>query len=61
MGGRYYNAEPQHEVHVATFRISEYPMTNQQYAEFLAVTGYEPPEHWRGKTPPARIEQPPSS
>ncbi len=43
--------EGQHKVHLDAFRIGKYPVTNGQYAEFVAATGYEPPSHWRGKKP----------
>jgi len=56
MGGEW-NADekPRHEVHVDGFRIGKYPVTNGQYAQFVAATGHEPPQHWRAKTPPRDI------
>ena len=27
------------------------PVTNAEYAHFVAATGHEPPEHWAGRTP----------
>ena len=37
------------------FFISRYPVTNAQYAHFVAETGHEPPEHWDGPRPPANL------
>ena len=44
---------------MADFRIGKYPVTNQQYAQFVAATGYQPPRHWRGKTPPRELNNHP--
>jgi formylglycine-generating enzyme required for sulfatase activity len=46
---------PSHTVHVDGFRIGKYPVTNQQYAKFVAATDHGPPQHWRAKTPPRDI------
>jgi len=32
------------------FCIARTPVTNAEYARFMAETGHEPPEHWEGKT-----------
>jgi formylglycine-generating enzyme required for sulfatase activity len=48
LGGKaewYRNETPQHEVHLPTFRISRYPVTNAQYAAFVRDGGYT--ERWR--------------
>ena len=56
MGSEQTNDEmPRHEVHVDSFYIAKYPVTNQQYAQFVAATGHEPPRHWRAKTPPREM------
>ncbi|MEZ4679281.1 MAG: SUMF1/EgtB/PvdO family nonheme iron enzyme [Caldilineaceae bacterium] len=44
-------ATPQHDVTLPSYQISRYPITNSQYARFVAATQYAPPEHWRGPTP----------
>ncbi len=31
------------------------PVTNAEYARFVAETGHKPPEHWNGKTPPKEL------
>ena len=46
------NAErPQHRLHVKSFHIGKYPVTNAQYAAFVAATGYRTAaekEDWGG-------------
>jgi formylglycine-generating enzyme required for sulfatase activity len=38
---------PRHQAHLTTFRIAKYPVTNQEYREFLIDTGYqELPDSW---------------
>jgi formylglycine-generating enzyme required for sulfatase activity len=37
--------QPQHEVHVSTFQISRYPVTNAQYRVFIEDGGYT--EKWK--------------
>jgi formylglycine-generating enzyme required for sulfatase activity len=37
------------------FFIARTPVTNAEYARFVAATGHEPPEHWEGRTPPQEI------
>ena len=59
MGGeRYADERPDHEVHVADFRIGKYPVTNRQYAQFVAATGHEPPAALAREDAAARIAQP---
>lgn len=44
---------PEHRVEVAAYRIDKYPVTNAQYARFVAETGHRPPLHWEnGRIPP---------
>jgi sulfatase modifying factor 1 len=37
---------PAHRVAVSAFRMAVVPVTNEDYAVFLAVTGHEPPRFW---------------
>jgi formylglycine-generating enzyme required for sulfatase activity len=48
----YREESPQHEVELASFAIARTPVTNAQYAAFVAATGARPPLTWRGAQPP---------
>ncbi len=44
--------KPEHVVSVAAFWIDKYPVTNAQYALFVAQNKYRPPLHWeQGRIP----------
>ncbi|GAB3939831.1 SUMF1/EgtB/PvdO family nonheme iron enzyme [Micromonospora vulcania] len=51
---------PRHRVEVRSFRIAEFPVTNCEYAAFLAETAYpEFPTHWDyGRFHPAEANHP---
>jgi formylglycine-generating enzyme required for sulfatase activity len=56
----YDNEGPVHRVFVAEFRIARVPITNAQYALFVADVGAGPaPAHWRGHQPPPGQENHP--
>lgn len=38
---------PARDVNLPAYKISKYPVTNVQYARFVADTGYLPPQHWK--------------
>ncbi|RMH62717.1 MAG: formylglycine-generating enzyme family protein [Zetaproteobacteria bacterium] len=43
---------PKHRVYVKAFRIDKYPVTQAQYARFVAAKHYRPPLNWKdGKIP----------
>ncbi len=44
---------PRHVVDVAPFRIGRIPVTNRQYAAFVAATEHRAPSSWPGGTVPA--------
>lgn len=46
---------PRREVDLPAYRIDRYPVTNARFAEFCKATGYAPPRHWGGATPPASL------
>lgn len=45
-GSRYPNERPARNVGVATFRIGQFPVTNAEYALFVAAKGYEDEQWW---------------
>ncbi|MCC6207956.1 MAG: formylglycine-generating enzyme family protein [Gammaproteobacteria bacterium] len=46
---------PEHRVDVAAYHIDKYPVTNAQYARFVAETDHRPPLHWEnGRVPPGQ-------
>lgn len=45
--------QPEHKVTLPAYKIDKYPITNAQYALFVASTGHKAPLHWvNGKIPP---------
>jgi hypothetical protein len=44
--------KPIHTVDLDAFEIAKYPVTNCQYACFVAATDHRAPKHWGGATPP---------
>jgi formylglycine-generating enzyme required for sulfatase activity len=44
--------KPIHPVYLDAFEIAKYPVTNCQYACFVAATDHRAPKHWGGATPP---------
>ncbi len=45
-GFAYDNERPRHAVQLAAFEIDRAPVTNAEYANFVAATGAEPPLYW---------------
>lgn len=44
---------PAHIIDMSAYRIAKYPVTNAQYARYVAATGERPPMHWtNGRIPP---------
>ena len=43
---------PQRQVYLDAYWIGKYPVTNAEYAAFVAATGHRVPEHWLYGQPP---------
>jgi formylglycine-generating enzyme required for sulfatase activity len=54
---------PQHSVELPDYRIGKFPVTNEQYAVFVAQTGrlVEPALDWPGQAPSKKLERHPVS
>ena len=53
--GTFLYGDDKREVELPEFWIDKAPVTNGEYARFVAETQHEPPRHWKGKTPPKKI------
>lgn len=50
--GKFLYGDEKKERELPKFWMDKTPVTNAEYARFVAATGQEPPEHWKGSTPP---------
>ena len=51
--------QPQHSVNLPAYEIDKYPITNIQYAKYVAETKYRPPLDWeKGKIPDEKYLHP---
>ncbi len=48
--------KPEHKVDLPQYAIDKYPVTNAQYARFVAATGHRPPSNWKSGRIPAGME-----
>jgi formylglycine-generating enzyme len=53
--GEFLYGDDKKKLHLDEFWIAKMPVTNREYARFVADTGHQAPSHWKGKTPPAAI------
>jgi hypothetical protein len=51
--GEFQMGEEKQRVHVDTFQIGKYAVTNAQYKRFVDATGHPPPPYWEGRDCPA--------
>jgi len=42
----YLDEHPRHIEYLPAYYIDRFEVTNEQYAAFVAATGYSPPAHW---------------
>lgn len=50
---------PQHVATLPAYKIDKYPVTNAQYARFVAATGHRPPLNWKnGRIPQGEALRP---
>lgn len=57
--GVYLSGESNKPVWLPAFYIDIFPVTNSDYARFVAATGRQPPEHWpKGKCPDTLFDHP---
>ncbi|MBN1876527.1 MAG: SUMF1/EgtB/PvdO family nonheme iron enzyme [Anaerolineae bacterium] len=55
----YEDEQPQHGLYLPAYAIGKTPVTNAQYAAFVAAAGYRVPRHWENGKPPQGKEQHP--
>jgi formylglycine-generating enzyme required for sulfatase activity len=53
------NTKPGREVYLPEYRIGRYPVTNVEYARFVAAAQYHVPEHWADGQVPVGLEDHP--
>ncbi|MCA9925665.1 MAG: SUMF1/EgtB/PvdO family nonheme iron enzyme, partial [Anaerolineales bacterium] len=53
--GEFLYGENKEKSYLDEFWIAKTPVTNAEYARFVAGTKHEPPQHWGGSQPPADI------
>jgi formylglycine-generating enzyme required for sulfatase activity len=50
---------PQHRLFLPAYSLARTPVTNADFAEFVATTGHRPPTHWeKGAPPPGKARHP---
>jgi formylglycine-generating enzyme required for sulfatase activity len=58
-GGVYLSGPENKPVWLPGFYIDVFPVTNSDYARFVAATGHQPPQHWpKGKCPDTLFDHP---
>jgi formylglycine-generating enzyme required for sulfatase activity len=53
--GEFLYGEDKQKASLPEFRIDKTPVTNAEYARFVAGAEHAPPSHWKGKTPSKEI------
>jgi iron(II)-dependent oxidoreductase len=53
------NQRPERRIRLAGYYLDSFPVTNQDYGEFVAATGHRAPVHWRDRTCPTATSRHP--
>jgi formylglycine-generating enzyme required for sulfatase activity len=57
--GSQVDEKPLHKLHVSDFYIMRYPVTNEEYLQFVEATGHRAPRFWKdGKIPTGKEKHP---
>ena len=59
LAGLFLFGEKKEKRELPEYWIDKTPVTNAEYARFVAEKGYEPPKHWLGKKPPPELAEHP--
>lgn len=57
--GEFHYGDHKRELSLPGYWIDKAPVTNIEYARFVAATEYTPPQHWHGSMPPQNIAEHP--
>lgn len=53
--GNFLYGEERQRLHLPDYWLDKTPVTNAEYAQFVAATNHPPPKHWQGSLPPEAI------
>ena len=53
--GTFLYGDPPELKETSAYRIGKHPVTNAEYAAFVAATEHKPPRHWRSQIPPDKL------
>jgi formylglycine-generating enzyme required for sulfatase activity len=53
--GAFLYSDEKKKIELPEFWIDKTPVTNAEYARFVAAAGHKPPRHWEGRVPPKEM------
>ncbi|MFE0146493.1 SUMF1/EgtB/PvdO family nonheme iron enzyme [Nonomuraea sp. NPDC059007] len=56
---RFEHSQPAYRVHVSSYALQRFPVTNLEYADFVRAGLARSPEHWGSENPPLRLMEHP--